>query len=183
MACTSKYSYAAGHLAQIPAHPIHFHEHMDCPVINPDTVVFLEYHYLIQYPGKDIWVKALANDFGRLSQGVTDRIPSGSSTLFFIHPSEISSNKKVTYGRLVVDIRPLKDEKCRVRITVGGDKLDFCRDASSVAASLATVKLLLNIVVSTKDANFTTSDINDFLYASFLPDPEYMNMKLKIIPQ
>ena len=61
--------------------------------------------------------------------------------------------------------------------------MDFCGDASSVAASLATVKLLLNSVVSTKDAKFTTSDIKDFFYASFLPDPEYTKMKLMIIPQ
>ena len=61
--------------------------------------------------------------------------------------------------------------------------MDFCGDASSVAASLATVKLLLNSVVSTKYANFKTADIKDFFYASFLPDPEYMKMKLKIIPQ
>ena len=61
--------------------------------------------------------------------------------------------------------------------------MDFCGDASSVAASLATVKLLLNSVVSTKGAKFTKADIKYFLYASFLPDPEYMKMKLKIIPQ
>ena len=61
--------------------------------------------------------------------------------------------------------------------------MDFCGDASSVAASLATVKLLLNSVVSTKDAVFTTADIKYFFYASFLPDPEYMKMKLKMIPQ
>ena len=71
-----------------------------------------------------------------------------------------------------MNIWPLKDEKYRVRITVGGDKLDFCGDASSLAASLATVTLLPNSVVSTKDAIFTTADIKDFLYASFLPDPE-----------
>ena len=82
-----------------------------------------------------------------------------------------------------MDIRPLKNEKYRVRITVGGDRLDFCADASSVAASLATVKRLLNRVVSTEDAIFTTADIKDFFYASFLPYPEYMKMKLKIIPQ
>ena len=37
MACISKYSYAAGHIAQTPAHIIHLHEHMACPVINLDT--------------------------------------------------------------------------------------------------------------------------------------------------
>ena len=112
-----------------------------------------------------------------------DRMPTDNSTIFFIHPSEIPTHKKITYGRLVVDIRPLKEEKYRVCITVGGDKLDFCGDASSVVAPLATVKIILNSVVSTKGAKFTTADIKDFFYASFLPDPEYMKMKLKIICQ
>ena len=103
-------------------------------------------------------------------------MPTGNSTIFFIDPSEIPAHKKVTYGRLVVYIRPLKDEKYGVCITVGCDKLDFCGDASSVAASLATVKLLLNSVVTTKDAKFTTADIKDFFYASFLPDPEFIFM-------
>ena len=102
---------------------------------------------------------------------------------FFIHPSGIPTHKKVTYVRLVVDIKPLKEEKYCVRITVGGDKLDFCGDASSVAASLATVKILPNSVVSKKGEKFTAADIKDFFYASFLTDPEYMKIKLKIIPQ
>ena len=150
MACTSKYYYATEQLAKTPAHPIYFKKYMACPVINPDTGVYLEYRHLIQGSDKDIWVKALANDFGRLAQAVKGRMPTGNSTIFIIHPREIPTHKKVTYGRLVVDIRPLKEEKYRVRITVGGDKLDFCGGASSVAASLSTVKLLLNSVVSTK---------------------------------
>ena len=153
----------------LSCHPIHFKQHMACPVINPDTGVSLEYRHLIPGPDKDIWVKALANDFGRLAQGVKGRMPTGNSTIFFIHPSEIPSHKKFTYGSLVVDIRPLKEEKYRVHIAVGGDKLDFCGDASSVAAFLATVKLLLNSVVSTKRVEFTTADIKDFFYASFVP--------------
>ena len=183
MACTSKYSYAAENLAKTPAHPIHFKENMACPVINPDTGVSLEYRHLIQGPDKYIWVKALANDFGSLAQGVKYRMPTGNSTIFFIHPSDIPTHKKVTYGRLVLDIRPLKEEKYRVRITVGGDNLDFCGDASSVASYLATVKLLLNSVFSTKGSKFTTADIKYFFYASFLPNPEYTKIKLKIIPQ
>ena len=77
----------------------------------------------------------------------------------------------------------MKDEKYRVRITFGGDKLVFCGDDSSVATSLATVKPLLDSVVSTKDAKFTTADIKYFFSASFLPDQEYTKMKLKITPQ
>ena len=94
MACTSKYSYAAGHLAQNPAQPIHFHECMACPVINQDTGVSLQYRYLIQGPDKDIWVKALANDFGRLAQGVKDRMPTGNSTIFLYTPARSQHTRK-----------------------------------------------------------------------------------------
>ena len=83
---------------------IHFHEHMACTVINPDTGVSLDYRHLIQGLDKDIWVKALANDFGRLAQGLKDRMQTGNSTIFFIHPSKIPSHKIVTYGRLFVEI-------------------------------------------------------------------------------
>ena len=125
MACTRKYSYAAAHLAQTLAHPIHFHDNMVCPVMNPDTGASLEYRHLIQVPDKYIWVKSLVDDFGRLAQGVKYRMPTGNSTIFFIHPSKIPSQNKFTYCRLVVDIRPLKHKKYLVRIIVGGDKLDF----------------------------------------------------------
>ena len=93
---------------------------------------------------------------------------TGNSTIFFIHPSEIPLDKKVTYGRLAVDIPPLKDEKYRVCLTVGGDKLEFLGNTSSVAAFLATsVKVLLNNVVSTDGAIFTTADIKIFLWLPF----------------
>ena len=61
--------------------------------------------------------------------------------------------------------------------------MEFVGDASSVAASLATVKILRNSVVSTKGAFFTTADIKDFFYGSHLPEPEYMKLPLKLIPQ
>ena len=116
-------------------------------------------------------VKSLANYFGRLAKGIGTLTPSGNETIYLVHPRFIPTHKKVTYGRLFVDVRPLKTEKFRVRLKVGGDKFNFCGDASTVAASIATVKLLLNSLVSTKDAIFTTADIKDFFYGSFLPDP------------
>ena len=82
MARTRKYSYAAAHLEKNPAPPVHFHEHMACPVINPHTGVSLEYRHLIQGPDRDIWVKSLANDFGHLAQGVETRMPTVNSTIF-----------------------------------------------------------------------------------------------------
>ena len=90
-------------------------------------------------------------------------MPSRNNTIEFVHLSVIPLHKHIIYGQLVVDIRPYKEEKYRVRLTVGKDKLEFTRDASLVAASLSTVKLLLNSILSTKDSTFITADIKDFL--------------------
>ena len=129
---------------------------MACPVIDPDTGASLEYRHLIQGPDREVWVKSLANYFCIHAKRVCTRMPTGNENLSFVHPSVIPTHKKVTYGRLVVDIRPLKDEKFRVRLTVGSYKMDFCGYASLVAASLSTEKLLLNSVVSTKNNNAET---------------------------
>ena len=134
-------------------------------------------------PDQQLWKTAFANDLGRLAQGIGTRMPTGNDTITFIHPSEIPLHKKVTYGCLVVDIRPLKDEKYRVRLTVGGDKLEFTGNASSVAASLVTVKILLTSLLSTPNAIFSTADIKDFFYSTLLPEPKFMKLSLKIIPQ
>lgn len=51
-----------------------------------------------------------------------------------------------------------------------------------MAASIATVKILLNSVVSTDETVFTTADIKIFFYGSLLPESKYMELHLKIIP-
>jgi hypothetical protein len=56
-------------------------------VINENTGASLEYRHLINDSTFTIWNKAAANEFGRLAQGVGDRI-EGSNTIFF-HPTPI----------------------------------------------------------------------------------------------
>ena len=76
--------------------------------------------------GKDssTWWTSLGNELGRLAQGIGNRVV-GTNTIDFIKRSDVPTNKKVTYANFICDERPLKDEKFRVRITVGGDKLDY----------------------------------------------------------
>ena len=112
----------------------------------------LEYKQLIKGPDAAIWKKAMANDLGRLAQGVGTRMKTGTNTIFFMHPSKIPKNKKVTYCRIVSTIRPLKSEVHRVRATVGGDRLDYDGNTSAVPAQLSTVKVHLNSTISTPGA-------------------------------
>jgi hypothetical protein len=96
-------------------------------VINEDTGASLEYCHLIKDDSTfTVWNKAAANEFGRLAQGVGDRI-EGSNTIFLIPRQSFPKGKIITYGRFVVDIRPNKSEIHRVRLTVGGNnELHLC---------------------------------------------------------
>ena len=151
-------------------------------VFDPISGVSHEYRTLSTGPDRDTWIRALANDIGRLAQGVGTRMPTGNNTMFFIRRSSVPTNKKVTYGRLVSTIRPNKAEKNRVRLTVGGDRLEYAGDASSTCAAITTVKLLVNSVISNIDAKFGCIDIKDFYYGTPLNDFEYMRLPIAIIP-
>ena len=151
-------------------------------VIDDATGLSLEYAALSRGPDKDKWITSLANDFGRLAQGVGHRI-KGNNTMFFIRPTKIPQGRKVTYLRLVSTIRPNKAEQNRVRITVGGDRLEYVGSTTTRMASLTTTKCLLNSVLSTPNARFMDADIANFYYRTPLDIYEYAQMPLKLIPQ
>ena len=46
----------------------------------------LECRQLSKSSDREIWRKALANDLGRLSQGVGSRMKTGTNAIKFIHP-------------------------------------------------------------------------------------------------
>ena len=133
-------------------------------VIDSATGNVHKYYHLARGPGKFIWIKILANDLGRLAQGVGSRMPTGTNTLYFCHPLQISPDRKVTYAKLVATLRPQKEEEHRVRMTVGGDKLDYPGITTTDTASLSTLKLLLNSVISTPLACFLTLNIKNYYY-------------------
>ena len=125
----------------------------------------------------DTWSIALSNELGRLAQGVEDRV-IGTDTIDFIPKNKVPHNKKVTYANFICDYRPLKSEPHRVRLTVGGDKLDCEYDAGSPAASLLETKLILNSTISDahKGARFLSADLKDHFLASPMEETEYMRI-------
>ena len=81
-----------------------------------------------------IWERAVSCELGRLAQGFFGI--KGNDVIDFISKNNIQSNKTVTYARMVCDFRPFKQEKFKVRLTVGGDRLHYNDDTASPAASL-----------------------------------------------
>ena len=94
----------------------------------------------------EIWSVALSNELGRLAQGIRDI--EGNNVFDFISHLEVPADRIITYDNMVCDIRPLKTEKFRVRLAVGGDRLQYPDDTTSPAATLLETKLLLNSTIS-----------------------------------
>ena len=62
-------------------------------VIDPASGKVLGYQNFIRGPDGDTWVKALANDLGRLAQGVGTRMCTGTNTAFFVAKSSIPHDR------------------------------------------------------------------------------------------
>ena len=56
------------------------------------------------------WETSLETELRRLAQGVGTQMGEGSNTVFFKPWHKIPKDRKVTYGRIVVSIRPQKKE-------------------------------------------------------------------------
>ena len=65
---------------------------------------------------------------------------------------------------------------------MGGDKTNCHFDCSTPTAELLAIKLLLNSVISTPGAKFTTIDISNFYLNTPMDKYEYMRMKLDMFP-
>ena len=89
-------------------------------------------------------------------------MPSETSTIFFIPKDKVTSGRTVTYGRIVAEIRPQKAETHRTRLNLGGNLIHFPGDVTTPTANLITAKLILNSVLSTKNAKFMCADISNF---------------------
>ena len=139
---------------------------------------------LLKGSDKNIWWNAVGNEFGRLAQGIGNRVIS-SDTIDFISKSEVPAGHKITYANFICDHRPLKSEPYRVRITVGGDRLEYEPDAGSPAASLVETKLTINSTISDahRGARFMSADLKDFFLATTMNEAEYMRIQYKYFPE
>ena len=109
----------------------------------------------------------------------------GTNTIFFIDQSNIPSErwKDITYGRIVMAYRLEKPDPYQTGLTVGGNLVAYPDNYSTPIVDLLTVKLLLNIVVSTPGAKFMTIDIKYFYLNTPIPRYEYMCLQLCNIPE
>jgi hypothetical protein len=153
-------------------------------VMDSDTGDMLEYRHLLKNPKyRETWSKAFGKEIGRLAQG-QEGVVEGTDALHFIDYNEIPRDRRkdVTYARICADYRPEKSDPNRIRITVGGNLVNYPGDVGIKTADLLTVKLMLNSVISTPGAKFISMDISNFYLMAPMDRPEYVRMNLSDFP-
>jgi hypothetical protein len=125
--------------------------HQANAVVHPITGKEMEYVALMKDPRlQPLWKRGFGNECGRLFQSIRD-IP-GTDTCFFIKLTNNPKYRKINYGKIFCDYKPHKTEEERVRLTVGGDKIDYSGDVATSTADITTFKILINSTLSTEDA-------------------------------
>jgi hypothetical protein len=159
-------------------------QHLENAVIHPVTGKEMEYMALMKDPRlQPLWKRGFGNECGRLFQGIRDI--TGTDTCFFIKLTNVPKDRNITYGKIVCDCKPHKKEKERIRLIMGGDRLNYSGDitTSTSTANITTFKILINSILSTADASMMMMDINNYYLGTPLPRFEYMKMLLSRFPE
>ena len=106
------------------------------------------------------------NKFDRLFQGFNPNKVEGLNVLEWIPKTAVPVYKTVTYPQYTTTVRPEKDEKYRVQITAGRDRIEYEGDVSTHTASMETIKTHWNSVISTPNDKHCTRDISNMYLMS-----------------
>ena len=140
-----------------------------------------KYRHLVKGPDRKIWERSFANELEQLSQGIIT--VKGTNSVIFISKTQVPKDEKFTYGKIVCKVKPEKKERERTGLTVGGNLLDFTGNISSPTAPVTIEKCVFNSMVSTPGARCLLTNIKHFYLNNVLPEPEFMRIPLKMIPQ
>jgi hypothetical protein len=158
----------------LPEHispPSHSTVHFIGTIINNDISNILKYCHLMKMDKhKKGWAHSFTNEIGHLLQGIRNR--TGTDTCFFIPKSLVPAHKCPTYRRICCNYQPQKEEKHCVRLTVGGNWIDYPGNKSTPMADLTTAKLLINSTISNPGAKFLGIDLTNFYLNTPMPNPE-----------
>jgi hypothetical protein len=141
-------------------------------VVHPITKeTITKYNKLMNDPAlKDLWVPAMLKELHRLAQG-KENVTVGTNTIFFLSHSEIQCIPKdcmVTYACIVINHQPQNDNPNHIRITVGGNLINFPYELTTRTANMVSAKIMWNSVVSTPGAKFSGADIKNMYLETLL---------------
>ena len=138
---------------------------------------------LLSGPLSTTWTWSRSNMLRSLTQGVGKGQPSGqkvvgTDTIHIIPRYKVPVGTSVTYTNFICDIRPLKEEEHRTRLTVGGNKSNYCGNPSSPVISLLDMNIFLNSFIydAHTGARYSTVDINNYYLNNPMDIFQYMKI-------
>ena len=129
-----------------------------------------------------VWSRSVSNELSTVAPGVGNRV-AGSSKIFFISKSQVPQDRKVTYGRIVCEIKPHKAETHRTRISIGINLIDYPGEVTTPTADIKIVKTLISSTIPTPDARFLCVDVIFLNLSTPMKRYTYMKILFDIIPQ
>ena len=105
--------------------------------------------------------------------------------MLFIDKTAVPANRwrDVTYEWIVMDYRPEKTDPYQNRLTVRGDRVNYPGYCGSPTLDLTTVKILINIIVSTLNTKFMKIDVKYFYLNTTMAQNKYMCLKISNLPE
>jgi len=153
----------------------------------------LNYRQLLRDPAYAArWSTSYANELGRLCQGIgqgtngpRNQRVAGTDTFRLIRFTGIPRDrrKEICHTMVVCEVRPQKADPDRTRITVAGGHIIYPGDVGTPTGSLDLVKLMINSVLSRRNAKFVCFDAKNFYLQTPMERSEYVRIKLSDIPQ
>jgi hypothetical protein len=154
-------------------------------VMDKDMGKFLNCRQLMNNPKyKKAWNLSAANEFRQLANGIGGRIKNPINTIKFTSQHEVPEDcrKDITYGQFVCLVRPEKVKPNQMHLTVGGDRIDYPGEVTTLTTEMLVAKMPFNSVISTKGLKFMIMDISNFYLMAPLHCPEFIRIKLTDIP-
>jgi hypothetical protein len=125
-----------------------------------------------------------------LEQGVSTRQSTGTNTIFFIPKMAVPAVRQVTYyGRIMASIRPRKQERHRICLTVVSDWLNYpgimathTPPASLLASasSAASPPLLMLSSLPSTSKTFTIAYSKRLIPSMFRVDVQFIHISIEI---
>ena len=84
---------------------------------------------------------------------------------------------------VVCKVKPHKEDPNRTHIAVTGSQICYPGDVGTPTGSLDLVKLIINSVLSYRNARFFSFDLKNFYLQTLMDRSEYVCIKFSDIPQ
>jgi hypothetical protein len=163
------------------------YKHPTMPMIHPATGESISsYKHLMNDPATaEVWMTTFAKDSCSMSQSDNKTGQKGTNTMFVMLPLDVPNIPKdrvIIYARVIVNHCPQKEDPNCIRITAGGNLINYPGELTARMAEITMAKLLWKSMLSTPGAKYVCLNIKNFYLSTPLDRFEYMRIPFALFP-